>query len=165
MGSCHLPEKQRKSQQLLIKPLRVIRTLMAAYRSTSFQTIHYDCDLFVLRYNVNYATSIRLHRCLTLICTILLVEIDRAKICETVLTENWLTFSNEFINIHGIKFGIIAREESAAPSTLKVGAGDDGPTNGCVFELQKLLFLLLMTFNINLNCFLKLIHGYWNKFQ
>lgn len=51
----------------------------------------------------NYAIVVNNFSQLTLICTILLVEIDRANICETALTENWFNFNNEFIN-NGKKF-------------------------------------------------------------
>ena len=53
----------------------------------------------------NYATSNEDFN-FTLICTILLVEIERTKTSETALIENWFSFRIEFINNRKVYFGI-----------------------------------------------------------
>lgn len=99
---------------------------------------------------------------LTLICTILLVEIDLAKTCETALIENWLIFNNEFIN-NGkkrIRFGIVILF-SATPSTLNF-CRLRGAWGISKFTFLSFLPLSFCSFYVKLNWTFGRIHRYRN---
>lgn len=72
----------------------------ATYHSGMFRALilQFICLLFFSSNKQNLCNNDYNRTLITLICTILLVEIERARTCEIVLTENWLSFNSEFIN-------------------------------------------------------------------